>query len=322
MNLDETRAALRILVAVAQADGHIDPKETTALQHAIVDWAPELASRDEVASLFATNVDVAAELAKITTPATKRAVFEAAIAMAVADGRATDAENRVLSQVREALGQNVGLGLVERSMRDRPGAWNLARSTEPRAPILDPEERDKKVKAIILQHSLVGFVFGFIPLPVLSGVLVAIQFDRMIDRVALAWGRPLTRKERLEKFGGYLATATMGGMLHSLLHVVPIVGSAAAAGAAFATTMAVGHVVNTSFQKGGKATKEELAKAFAEGKEHGKAALVEHRTRLETQAIEQRDAITALTKQLEADEIDIEEYDRRVGEIVYRTSSG
>ena len=316
MNLEETRAALRVLVAVAQADGHIEPNETMALQQAIVEWAPELANGGDVASLFATTVDVDAELQKITTPASKRAVFEAAIAMAVADGRATDEENRVLGRVREALGQNAGLGFVERSMREHPNAWGLARSSADRAPVLDPVERENKVRAIILRHSILAFALGFIPIPVLSGVLVAIQFDRMIDRVALAWGRPLTRKERLEKFGGYLASATMGATLHSVLHVVPLLGSTAAAGAAFATTMAVGHVVNTAFQKDGKATKAELAKAFAEGKQRGKTALAEHRTRLEAQATEHRDEIAALTKKLEANEIDIEEYDRRVGDLI------
>jgi hypothetical protein len=307
----EALSALRVLGAVAQADGKVDPSEVEALRHALADWAPEMPDGVDVVRLLSEPVDLDAELARIKTPVARRAVFESAIAMALADGMATEAENGVLSRIRETLGSSARSTLAEQSMQQKPEQWGF-----PSGPVLDPDERARRVSAYVRQRASRVFLYNIIPLPILTGLLSLLEWDRMIDGIALIYGHPLTRGERAARFGGVLGMAMLGSTVHSLLHVAPFIGSAVAASAGYAVTIGLGYAVDATLRSEGKATKAEIAKAYADGKQASKKALAEDKAQLEEQSERHRLALSELSHKLETNEIDLDEYERGVTKII------
>jgi uncharacterized tellurite resistance protein B-like protein len=117
---NETEACLRILFAVAVADGDVSADEERAL--AI------LAGYDGSPESLPGVLDIAAEAARITSLEARRATLDAAVAIAEVDGRCTREEHAVLERLRNALGvdETVPLEAVE-------GAWHEQ--------LLEPRER-------------------------------------------------------------------------------------------------------------------------------------------------------------------------------------
>lgn len=105
MEQNETKAVLRLLYAVATADGTVDAEERRALAVAAEHLAAEL---DE------GSVDVAVEAAKIVSPTARLATFEAAIALAVIDGRCTPEEHALLEVIRRVFALDLPMPVAER----------------------------------------------------------------------------------------------------------------------------------------------------------------------------------------------------------------
>jgi uncharacterized protein (DUF697 family)/tellurite resistance protein len=314
MNENEAVAAIKILGAVAQADGRVHPDEIAALRQAIGDWqGPDEAKQIDVAALLTQPVDLAAELRNVTSPVARRAVLESAIAMSLADGSASDAENKALGMIREAFAGSESGSLLETTLRKRGAS---AFSTPSFHAILDPAERDRTVSRFLRTKAAIALFAGFIPLPFLSGVLVYLVWQDTIDGVAALWGHQLTRAERVARFGGMLAMGVAGASLQSLLHLVPGMGSVLHGMMSYVTTIAVGYAVNRSFASEGKLSKEDLEKAFAEGKVLGKKAYEEDKAKLTSAAAEHEAEIRALSKKLEANEITIEEYEQKLSQLM------
>jgi uncharacterized protein (DUF697 family)/tellurite resistance protein len=313
MNENEAVAAIKILGAVAQADGRVQPEEVAALRQAIADWQPAGDGRLDVATLLAEPVDLAAELPHVKSPIARRAVLESAIAISLADGSASDAENKALARIREAFAGPEGESLLETAMRKRAEARLTSTSFHA---ILDPTERDKMVSRYVRTKAAIAMFAGFIPLPFVSGVLVYLIWDDTIDGVAALWGHQLTRAERVARFGGTLAVGVAGAAIQSLLHFVPVVGSVVHGMTSYVTTIALGYAVSRSFAADGKLSKEELEKAFAEGKMLGKKAYEEDKAKLTSTAAQHEAEIRALSKKLEANEITIEEYEAQLSRLL------
>ncbi len=98
MDAAESRACLRILLAVARADGKVDTDEARAVevlaQHAFGAEAPHKAE------VF----DLEAEIAAVRSPAARHTTFEAALAIAELDGKCTPDEHRLLGRLQHAFG--------------------------------------------------------------------------------------------------------------------------------------------------------------------------------------------------------------------------
>lgn len=95
MDRSEAQACLRILFVVALADGRVSPDEERAL--AILAGY----GGDEAMPAL---LDVPAEVARIRSPAARRATFDAAVALATVDGRCSPEEHQLLEQLRVAFG--------------------------------------------------------------------------------------------------------------------------------------------------------------------------------------------------------------------------
>jgi uncharacterized protein (DUF697 family)/uncharacterized tellurite resistance protein B-like protein len=312
MNENEAVAAIKILGAVAQADGRVHPEEIAALRQATLDWqGPGETKQIDVAALLTQPIDLAAELQRVTTPVARRAVLESAIAMSLADGSASDAENKALGLIREAFAGSQGGSLLETTLRKRGTAPYGAVHA-----ILDPAEREEAVSRLIRTKAAFALLIGVMPVPFLSGALVYLVWLDTIDGIAALWGHQLTRAERVARFGGLVAIGVAGASVQSLLHLLPVMGSVVHGMVSYVTTMALGYAVNRSFASEGKLSKEELQKAFAEGKVLGKKAYEEDKAKLTSAAAEHEAEIRALSKKLEANEITIEEYEEQLSKIM------
>jgi tellurite resistance protein len=95
MSPEELRSSLRVLLAIAQADGDVDADERLLLAGVAEQLDAPLGS-DE-------HVDIDAELATLASEDAKAITFRAAVAMASVDGQCSPAEHALLRKVRDAL---------------------------------------------------------------------------------------------------------------------------------------------------------------------------------------------------------------------------
>lgn len=95
MSPAELRASLRVLLAIAQADGDVDANERRLLVSVADKMGAPLGGEEPV--------ELDQELARITSPEGKEITFRAAVAMASVDGHCSAAEHDLLVKVRDAL---------------------------------------------------------------------------------------------------------------------------------------------------------------------------------------------------------------------------
>jgi len=312
---EEAIAAIRVVGAVARADGKISEEEKLAFRQTIAEFNPGLPEGVNVEQLLSDDVDLDGELAKITSTIIRKAVYDAAIGMALVDGTASGEENEILKRIRTAFGtiESKNGSLLDRALTDQR---KLSQAT----PILDPTERRQRVQSIIAARALWSGIFGAIPIPLVSDIGVLINIDGLISSVAMTWGHPLTRKERLARFGMIISVAAATGAVHSLLKLIPGWGSTAGAvGGAlsgYTVTFAIGAVVNYHFEKEGKTTPAELKKVFFEHKAAGKAAFEKNKDAIKAAGDEHAQEIADLTAQLDANKITVDEYDAKIGALI------
>lgn len=103
----ETHAALRLLYAVAIADGNVSAEEERALTAVAEDLGVDV-------DPSGLAIDIPAEAGRLVSKAAKVATFEAAVALAVVDGRCTPEEHAVLERMRAALGVDLPMPVAER----------------------------------------------------------------------------------------------------------------------------------------------------------------------------------------------------------------
>ncbi|MBN9167150.1 MAG: hypothetical protein BGO98_27065 [Myxococcales bacterium 68-20] len=96
----EAIACLKVLVALAKADGHIHADELRSLSAAFTGFAVEDAP--PFLSLLDEEVDIAAEAAKIVSDAGREQVYRSAYFLAYADGECSEQEAAILETIAAA----------------------------------------------------------------------------------------------------------------------------------------------------------------------------------------------------------------------------
>jgi uncharacterized tellurite resistance protein B-like protein len=102
----EAVACLKVLVALMKADGKIAPSERASLEGAIAGF--ELGGAISVDSLLDAEIDLDAELARITTPDARAQTYRSASFMVNADGRKVPAEVAMLERIAAATDVSSG----------------------------------------------------------------------------------------------------------------------------------------------------------------------------------------------------------------------
>lgn len=303
----EVLAALRIIGAVARADGSISKDERAFFGEAATELQPDLPEGVTIEALLDNPNDLKADLETVVTPAIRRVVFDLAVSMSKTDGVA-HAENDVLKQIREAFSNAEAINFE--TLLKASSATALV------TPTLNADERASRVKRVIAQRAQVAGICGAIPIPFVSDVGVLIQMSAIIDDLGTLWGQPLTSGEKWARFGVILSLAMAQGAVHSLIKLIPgwgtLAGSVSGAVASYAVVGAVGRAVNFQFERDGKATPEELKQAFRDGKAEMKKQYEGDKAKIDAARTKHADDIAKLAKQLEAKEITNEEYDQKM----------
>jgi len=117
---DEALACLKVLVAIAQADGKVKADEKKSLAAAISSF--DLPVGVSVDGLLAEAIDIAGELGKITSAEAREQVYRSAFFLAHADGDAAPEERALLAQIEAATAPSDALrsqmaGLEQSSSR-------------------------------------------------------------------------------------------------------------------------------------------------------------------------------------------------------------
>lgn len=304
----EVLAGLRIIGAVAHADGKISKEERALFTQAVSELSPKLPDGTAVEDLLTNDSDLEADLATVQNPAIRRAVFEVAYAMSASDG-AVKEEGDLLKQIRAAFSVKTEDDAIAQMVSH--DASHLAVE-----PTLDATERAARVKAVINRRSLNAGILGAIPVPLLTDIGVLLQVSAVIDDIALVWGQPLTRQEKIAGFGALLSISIAQTAAHSLIKLIPgwgtVAGAVSGAVGSYVVVGAIGRAVNYHFEQDGKTTGAELRRVFHEQKADVKKSYEADKERIERARAEHAPELEALAQKLEAKEITKAEYEKKL----------
>ncbi|MBX3226442.1 MAG: TerB family tellurite resistance protein [Labilithrix sp.] len=316
MSQAEVTAALRVIGAVARADGKISDEERKLFRSAVAELVPVVEGKS-LEDLLTEPSDLEADLAAVTSPVVRRAVFEVAYAMATSDG-AVQSENDVLKKIRNAFSVESGDGQLDDFLRRR--AYDL-----PVSPALDPVERQARVKAVLARRTMNAAILGALPIPFVGDVGVLLQLGAVVDEISILWGQPLTGKEKWTRFASILSIAMAQSAAHSLVKMIPgwgtLAGAVSGAVVSYVAVGAVGRAVNHFYETDGKATPAELRKVFSEEKGKLRKEYGANEAKVEQAKAAHGAELTALAERLAAKEITSEEYERKVNELLGQASA-
>ena len=265
---EEAVAALHVLVAVAQADGKLEPAEREALEAAIGE-----AGLDEIVSvedLFGDRFDLAPQLALLARPEAREATFRSAYSLAYADGECSAEERALLSRLRE------GLAIPEAHEQELRTLFDHLAADHEHEPVYveridDPEKRGEAVRAATLKCAIITAVLGAFPFPgfaVLTDLAALYLQVELVRDIAVMHGQQIdkTRARALLAAVGLGTTARLA--VSNLAKLLPGWGSVIGATTSFASSYAAGVAFDRHFEAG--LDHEALARVFAEAHEDGK----------------------------------------------------
>jgi uncharacterized protein (DUF697 family)/uncharacterized tellurite resistance protein B-like protein len=258
----EALASLRLLVAVARADGTIHPDERRSLSAAIESLMLPEALRSP--TLLDEPVDLDAEVGELASEEARRQAFRSAFFMAYADGACSAEESALLERLASAL----GVPADERAALGRTFSGR-ARAIVPTADrtkrIDDSVKRSSEVHALALRYGAVSAALGAFPVPGLAIAtdlaVVALQL-KMIHDVAGLWGHPMDR----EGAKSILLAVGLGTgarlAISNLAKIIPGWGSVLGATTSFVSTYTLAKVIDAMFGSGEDASPDVLRARF------------------------------------------------------------
>lgn len=272
----EGLAGLRILVAVAAADGKLTDEERAALGAALKERgidAPVGALMDDV-------MDLDAALGAVESDDVRRQIYIAAAGMAFADGTVAEEEEAVLARIREvwALGPDVS--------REAARLAALAAPTPSGEVVLEKLEVDiarEQAKRETNQTAILAACVGGVPVPFVAEVVQLLLQNRLMERILAVYGKDLSTKERAAVTGAALGLGFARFGLGGLMKLVPLWGSVFGIATGFISTWAFGTALMRSIE-GGSLDTDTIKQAMKEAREEGKAYYDEHKDEIAAQA--------------------------------------
>ena len=309
----EAVASLKILAAIAKADGTVHNDERKSLAAALESL--ELTNVIEVDRLLAEDVDVAAQLATLESEEARQQLYRSAFFMAHADGTCTKEEQAILDAIEKAA----GVTPEQRAALERLFAGGAGVAVTPgEKTVSDPVERAAAVQRVTLRYAVLTAVLGAFPVPGLAIVtdlaVVGLQV-KLVREIGLMWGHDLdARSARSLLFGLGLGTGARLAV-NNLAKLLPGWGSAVGAASSFASTYALGKVTDRYVAGGAKEDPSGLREAMTAAEAEGKAAYAENKERIAEKERETKATVEALTAEMKAGRITKEELERRVAEL-------
>ena len=276
---EEVFAGIKVLVALAQADGKIHEAERAAIENAID--GSDLPAGATVGSLLDSTIDLEAELARITSEEAKQRTFDAASAIVFVDGETTDDERTLLARVAAALGFDT------EEDKDRSQRFRRFTSAVPPSNITkvdDPKVRLAATNDEIAQASAFGGALASSSLPIAAQSAIFTNNVRLARNIGLFYGHDADEAFWRTFVSNIVGAPASWFALRTLLDLVPGNGAAAA----YATTWALGRATCLYFEEGESIDQDALRRAFDKSKKEGqnaakeaKAAIVERKAKLD-----------------------------------------
>lgn len=309
----EALAGVKLLAAIAKADGTLAPEERAVLVEAL-DAIPSTAGTAVDAIVDAPH-DVDALIAQITTQDARDATFSSCFAMAYADRQYHPAEQAILEKLEKAWTvppQKKGLlGRIYQEARDTVSLSAIQ-------PIADPARRAAQIREDVLKYSVLSAVLGLNPIPIVSiateVAVVSVQ-AKMFRDIGQYYGRETT-KDMVKQVFGAVGVGTGGRIaVNSLVKAFPGLGSAFAATTNFASTWALGKVATQFWESGGKADMKMLQDLFKRSKAEGKKEYEAHKAEVEAKSKAEHTTLEHLAADYKAGKITQAEYEKSVAEL-------
>jgi uncharacterized protein (DUF697 family)/uncharacterized tellurite resistance protein B-like protein len=256
----EVFSGIKVLVALAQADGKIHDDERVAIENALD--GEELPGDMTVASLLAAEIDLAAELAQITSAEARKRTYDSACALVYVDGELSKEEEQMLARVRAGLA-------IETKEHLEQAFKKFTSMTPPSdlAEVEDESEREVVVADEIANAAAFSAILSTTSLPVAAESCLFTNNVRLARNIGLAYGHDADDAFWRTFASNVVGAAASWFAISSLLKLLPKSGNAGAA--AYASTFALGKVTELYFEKDEAVEPGALREAFLAAKKEG-----------------------------------------------------
>ena len=305
----EALAGLRLLVAVARADGVVRDEEKEAITAALEGRAESLDA------ILEGKFDLEEEIRAISSADARVEAYRSAYALANADGSCSTEEREILEKIRAGF----NLDVKHASMMDR-----LFKETKetvlPSAidKIDDPARRSKEIKQDTLKYSVLSGVLGAFPVPGLAIAtdlaVIALQ-GKLVRDIGQYYGHKMDKQAATTLLAGLGVGTAARIAVTNLVKLVPVWGSAVGAASSFAATYALGKVIEKYFEGGAKGDIASLKAMFKSAEKEGKKEFEANKDAIAEKKEASKAALDALNKSLEKGEITQSEYEKRAAEL-------
>lgn len=307
MTPDETSLAkLRILVAVARADGRLDVAEEKVLLDRVgLDGASLL---HEV--LDKADVDFDAAVATLDA-ADRRDVYHAAYAMTHADGHASVEEVALLRRILPDEGE---ASLAAQMLGEAADTLMPGRIM----PIADPVARDSEVTEDILKYSTLAAVAGATPVPgvgIIADIGVVALQTKMVHDIGRYHGAHTTREAVRDFMVGVLGSTALRIAVNQVARFIPIAGSIVGASTSFASTFALGRVAHRWFEGGQSLSEDERIELFTAARTEGRARFTERQSEVKAATDTLEPKLVQLAAELQEGRLTRAQYDTAVRQL-------
>lgn len=313
----EAVASLKILAAIARADGSIHNDERKSLAAALESL--ELEKPIPIDELLGSDraIDVSAEIARLESPEAREQIYRSAFFMAWADGSCTKEEQSLL----DLIAAETGVTPEARSSLERlfvPAAERTSLLPTKARAIDDADRRAAHVKKEILKYATISGVLGAFPIPGLAiatdlGV-IALQV-KMVRDIGQYWGHALDRDAAKSMLYGLGLGTGARLAVNNLAKLLPGWGSAVGATTSFASTYALGKVLEKFFAADAKGDIAVLKNDFKAAEKEGQATYAEHKDDVAKEGVHAKETLAQLTADLSAGKITQGEMEQRLAEM-------
>ena len=237
--------------------------------------------------------------------------------MAYADGSCTKEEQAIL----DVIAATTGVTPEQRASLERlfvpEGERTSLLPTKART-IDDAAQRSAHVKKEILKYAALTAVLGAFPIPGLAiatdlGV-IALQV-KMVRDIGQYWGHPLDRNAAKSMLYGMGLGTGARLAVNNLAKLLPGWGSAVGATTSFASTYALGKVLEKFFAADAKGDIAVLKSDFKAAEKEGKATYVAHKDEVDAQGVESKATLDELTAELKDGKITQAEMEQRLADM-------
>jgi uncharacterized protein (DUF697 family) len=317
LSREESIASLRLLVCMAKADGVLHERERTMLEASFGEI--ELPEGITLQWLFDEPTDVSSVLAQLVSEEARDNAYAAVYALACADGDCSPPERGLLLEIRTKLGidetQDAHLARLFLPRHQIGREYGSSGAT----PTLDAMARDIQITAETRKTAIVSALLGAFPFPGLSIatdlIIAGLQVGLARD-IGAMWGQQMDTAQAKGVLAGFGVGTGARIALSNLLKVFPGWGSAFGAASAYASSYAVGRVMNAYFHEGRGLDAKELAARFKAAKAEGKEAFAGDTAVIEQAKAAHAEALTALEAELAEGRITQQEFEQRARAMV------